>query len=58
MAVGPAEPLEVFVVVVAVLGGSWVAIRVPLRVPLKGSLGILEGVQDLGPTWRFMGSYK
>ena len=24
-----------------VLGGPWVGIRVPLRVPLKGSLGIL-----------------
>ena len=24
------------------LGGSWVVIRVPLRVPLKGSIGILE----------------
>ena len=26
------------------LGGSWVVIRVPLRVPLKGSIGILSGV--------------
>ena len=24
-------------------GGSWLVIRVPLRVPLKGSLGILQG---------------
>ena len=24
-----------------ILGGSWVVIRVPLRVPLKGSMGIL-----------------
>ena len=25
----------------SVPGGSWVVIRVPLRVPLKGSIGIL-----------------
>ena len=38
-----------------VLGGSRVVIRVPLRVPLKGSIGILYiGFR----AWRFVGSYK
>ena len=37
---------RIFVDVMAALGalilrGSWVVIRVPLRVPLKGSIGIL-----------------
>ena len=35
-----------------------VAYLVPLRVPLKRSLGILQGYRVQGFTWRFMGSYK
>ena len=40
------------------LGGSWAVTRVPLRVPLKGSTGILEryrALSLLGSSWIVIG---
>ena len=41
------------------LGGSRVVVRgVPLRAPFKGIYRDVIRVSGLGPTWRFMRSYK
>ena len=41
-ALKPSQPL---------LGGSWVVIRVPLRVPLKGSKGFYKSIGFRGGSW-------